>query len=135
MTATLDRAHAPQPVGAEATAPAARAVGAVKVYGHGEAEVRALDGVTVEFAARPVHRDHGPVGLGQVDPHALPRRSRLASPTGSVSIGDVELSSLNDRKLTQLRRDHVGFVFQSFNLIPTLTAAENITLPIDARRA
>ncbi len=128
MTATLDRVPAPQPNGAEAAAPAARAVGAVKVYGRGEAEVRALDGVTVEFAAGQFTAIMGPSGSGKSTlMHCLAGLDSLSE--GSVSIGDVELSSLNDRKLTQLRRDHVGFVFQSFNLIPTLTAAENITLP------
>ncbi len=101
----------------------------MKVYGKGEAEVRALDGVTVEFEAGRFTTIMGPSGSGKSTlMHSLAGLDTLTS--GSVWIGDTELGTLNDRKLTQLRRDHLGFVFQSFNLIPTLTAAENITLPL-----
>jgi putative ABC transport system ATP-binding protein len=108
---------------------AARAVDAVKVYGKGDTEVRALDHVTVEFCASEFTAIMGPSGSGKSTlMHALAGLDSLTS--GSVSIGDVELGRLKEKKLTQLRRDRVGFIFQAFNLIPTLTAAENITLPL-----
>jgi putative ABC transport system ATP-binding protein len=107
---------------------AARAVDAVKVYGKGEAQVRALDGVSVEFATSRFTTIMGPSGSGKSTlMHALAGLDSLTS--GSVFVGDVELSRLSEKKLTRLRRDDIGFVFQSFNLIPTLTAAENIALP------
>ena len=130
MTATIGttgaRGHAAARTGHP---PAARAVDAVKVYGKGEAEVRALDGVTVDFEAGRFTAIMGPSGSGKSTlMHSLAGLDTLTS--GSVWIGDTDLGTLNDRKLTQLRRDRVGFVFQSFNLIPTLTAAENIVLPM-----
>jgi putative ABC transport system ATP-binding protein len=108
---------------------AARAVDATKVYGKGEAEVQALDGVTVDFATARFTAIMGPSGSGKSTlMHALAGLDRLTS--GSVWIGDVELGTLKDKKLTQLRRDRIGFIFQAFNLVPTLTAAENIVLPL-----
>jgi len=108
---------------------AARAVDATKVYGKGEAEVRALDGVSVDFATGRFTAIMGPSGSGKSTlMHGLAGLDRLTS--GSVWIGDVELGRLKDNKLTELRRDHVGFIFQAFNLVPTLTAAENIELPM-----
>jgi putative ABC transport system ATP-binding protein len=108
---------------------AAQARGATKVYGKGETEVRALDGVTVRFATSRFTAIMGPSGSGKSTlMHALAGLDRLTS--GSVWIGDVELGKLNERKLTRVRRDRIGFVFQAFNLIPTLTAAENIVLPM-----
>jgi len=108
---------------------AGRAVNATKVYGRGDAEVRALDGVTVDFATSRFSAIMGPSGSGKSTlMHALAGLDALTS--GSVWIGDVELSKLNDKKLTELRRDNVGFIFQAFNLVPTLTAAENIELPV-----
>jgi putative ABC transport system ATP-binding protein len=108
---------------------AARAVDAVKVYGKGEAEVRALDGVNVDLATARFTAIMGPSGSGKSTlMHALAGLDTLTS--GAVFIGDVELGRLKDRKLTKLRRDRIGFIFQAFNLIPTLTAAENITLPV-----
>ena len=107
----------------------ARRVGATKIYGEGETEVRALDDVDVEFERGAVHRDHGAVGLGQVDAAALHRRSRPLT-SGQVFLGDIDLSALSEKQLTQVRRDRIGFVFQTYNLIPTLTALENITLPM-----
>jgi putative ABC transport system ATP-binding protein len=108
---------------------AARTVEATKIYGRGEAEVRALDGVTVEFEAARFTAIMGPSGSGKSTLlHALAGLDALTS--GSVVIGDVDITSLNDRRLTKLRRDRIGFVFQAFNLIPTLTAAENIELPM-----
>jgi putative ABC transport system ATP-binding protein len=108
---------------------AARAVAATKVYGSGEAEVRALDGINVEFATARFTAIMGPSGSGKSTlMHVLAGLDSLTS--GSVWVGDVDLSSLNDKKLTQLRRDRIGFIFQAFNLIPTLSAAENIKLPM-----
>src|SRR6476660_5769939 len=107
---------------------AARAVDLVKSYGSGATEVRALDHVSVDIAAGEFTAIMGPSGSGKSTlMHCLAGRDSLTS--GSVSIGDVELVGLSDKKLTALRRDRIGFVFQSFNLVPTLTALENITLP------
>ncbi len=115
--------HAPQAVAA------ARAVGASKVYGRGEAEVRALDGITVGFGAGRFTAIMGPSGSGKSTlMHCLAGLDTLTG--GSVYVGDTDLSTLKDRQLTKLRRDRVGFVFQAFNLVPTLTAEENITLPM-----
>jgi len=108
---------------------AARAVDASKVYGKGEAEVRALDEINVDFATGRFTAIMGPSGSGKSTlMHTMAGLDSLTS--GSVWVGDVDLSTLNDKKLTQLRRDRIGFIFQAFNLIPTLTAAENITLPM-----
>jgi len=108
---------------------AARTVDATKVYGSGEAAVTALDGVTVEFRASRFTAIMGPSGSGKSTlMHALAGLDELTS--GSVWIGDVELGRLKEKNLTKLRRDRIGFVFQAFNLIPTLTAAENIVLPM-----
>jgi putative ABC transport system ATP-binding protein len=108
---------------------AARTVDAVKVYGEGQTEVRALDGVTVAFAAGRFTAIMGPSGSGKSTLlHCVAGLDTLTS--GQAYIGDADLSTLNDHQLTILRRDHVGFVFQSFNLVPTITAAENITLPL-----
>jgi putative ABC transport system ATP-binding protein len=108
---------------------AARTVDAVKVYGKGQTEVRALDGVTVEFAAGRYTAIMGPSGSGKSTLlHCVAGLDTLTS--GQAFIGAADLSTLNDHQLTILRRDHVGFVFQSFNLVPTITAAENIDLPL-----
>ena len=109
---------------------AARTVDAVKIYGKGQTEVRALDAVTVEFAAGPLHRDHGPVRLRQVDAAALRGRPGHASPRGRPSSATPTSAPSTTTQLTILRRDHVGFVFQAFNLVPTITAEENINLPL-----
>jgi len=107
---------------------AARAVDVTKVYGRGEAAVRALDGVTVAFAAAHFTAIMGPSGSGKSTlMHTLAGLDTLSS--GAVFIGDVDVSKLNDKQLTQLRRDRIGFIFQAFNLVPTLSALENITLP------
>jgi putative ABC transport system ATP-binding protein len=111
------------------TRTAARAVAATKTYGKGDSVVRALDGVDVTFDAERFTAIMGPSGSGKSTlMHALAGLDTLTS--GSVLIGDVDLGKLNDRKLTMLRRDKLGFVFQAFNLVPTLTALENITLPM-----
>ena len=101
-----------------------------KVYGSDDTEVRALDGVTVDFEQGKFTAIMGPSGSGKSTlMHCVAGLDDLTS--GSVHIGGVELSSLSDRDLTLLRRDKVGFVFQAYNLLPTLTAAENTTLPLD----
>jgi len=108
---------------------AARAVDAVKIYGQGDTEVRALDDVTIDFEAGRLTAIMGPSGSGKSTLlYCLAGLDALTS--GAVFIGDTDLTTLNDRGLTLLRRDRVGFVFQSFNLVPTLTAVENITLPL-----
>ncbi|MCW1092435.1 ABC transporter ATP-binding protein [Streptomyces sp. RS2] len=113
-----------------ATRAAARVVDAVKVYGGGETAVRALDGVSVDFPAGRFTAIMGPSGSGKSTlMHCAAGLDTLTS--GTARIGDTDLSTLDDRRLTLLRRDRVGFVFQAFNLVPTLTVAENITLPLD----
>ena len=109
---------------------AARAVGATKVYGAGDAEVRAIDGIDVEFAGGAFTAIMGPSGSGKSTlMQCMAGLDRLTS--GEVWIGDIELSALSERALTRVRRDRVGFIFQAFNLVPTLTALENIRLPLD----
>ncbi|MGW5197544.1 ABC transporter ATP-binding protein [Streptomyces spiralis] len=109
---------------------AARVTEAVKIYGAGDTAVRALDGVTVGFAAGRFTAIMGPSGSGKSTlMHCAAGLDTLTS--GTAHIGDTELSALDDRRLTLLRRDRIGFVFQQFNLVPTLTVAENITLPLD----
>jgi putative ABC transport system ATP-binding protein len=108
---------------------AARAVDLRKVYGAGDTAVRALDGVDAEFPTRQFTAVMGPSGSGKSTlMHCLAGLDRATG--GEVWIGDTELGKLSDRQLTMLRRRHVGFVFQAFNLLPTLTAAENIELPM-----
>jgi putative ABC transport system ATP-binding protein len=117
---------APRPV-------AARAVGATKVYESGGAPVRALDGVDIAIEAGRFTAVMGPSGSGKSTlMHCLAGLDCLTS--GRVLLGAVDLGTLSDRQLTKVRRDRVGFVFQSFNLVPTLTALENITLPSDLAR-
>jgi putative ABC transport system ATP-binding protein len=109
---------------------AARAVDLRKVYGKGDAAVEALRGVSVEFGKGVFTAIMGPSGSGKST--LLHCVAGLDTPTsGEVFIGDVDITKLSERRLTELRRDKVGFVFQTFNLIPTLTAQENITLPLD----
>ena len=102
----------------------------VKVYSSGDTAVRALDGVTATFAKAQFTAIMGPSGSGKSTlMHCLAGLEEATA--GSVRIGDTELSGLSDKQLTLLRRQRVGFVFQSFNLLPTLTAAQNIRLPLD----
>jgi putative ABC transport system ATP-binding protein len=110
--------------------PAAQAIALTKVYGTGPAAVHALDGVTVDFARGQLTAIMGPSGSGKSTlMHCL---AALDNPTsGRVVIDGTDVSHLKDRALTVLRRDRLGFVFQAYNLIPTLTARENITLPTD----
>lgn len=112
------------------TAAAARAVELTKHYGQGDTAVVALAGVSVEFARGEFTAIMGPSGSGKSTlMHSMAGLDSFSS--GSVYIGDTELARLSDKALTDLRRDRLGFIFQSFNLVPTLTAAENITLPSD----
>ncbi len=128
MGITLTRHHQPESP-AHDHGVAARAIDTTKVYGRGEAEVRALDGVTVDFAAGRFTAIMGPSGSGKSTlMHCLAGLDSLTS--GSVWIGDTALGALSDKHLTRLRRDRIGFIFQAFNLLPTLSAAENITLPL-----
>ena len=108
---------------------AARAVSLSKKYGSGDTTVHALNDVSVEFATQQFTAIMGPSGSGKSTlMHCM---AGLDSPSsGETYIGETELSQLNDAALTNLRRDRLGFVFQSFNLVPTLSAAENITLPV-----
>jgi putative ABC transport system ATP-binding protein len=127
---TPPEARAVPPVTTTPGPPAAQAIDAVKVYGRGETAVRALDGVNVAFETARFTAIMGPSGSGKSTlMHCLAGLDRLTS--GQVLIGDVDLGSLDDKSLTMLRRDRVGFVFQQFNLVPTLTAIENLTLPLD----
>jgi putative ABC transport system ATP-binding protein len=108
---------------------AAEAVGVTKAYGTGDAQVLALDDVTVEIEAGRFTAIMGPSGSGKSTLlHVLAGLDRPTS--GEIRIGDTEITRLKDRDLTLLRRDKIGFIFQQFNLLPTLTAAENIRLPL-----
>jgi putative ABC transport system ATP-binding protein len=127
VTAT-DTMASPPPV--PPPPPAARTIDAVKVYGQGDTAVRALDGITVDFETSRFTAIMGPSGSGKSTlMHCVAGLDTLTS--GQVFIGATELGTLSEKELTVLRRDTVGFVFQAFNLVPTLTAAENITLPTD----
>jgi putative ABC transport system ATP-binding protein len=109
---------------------AARALGVTKVYGAGLTGVRALDGVSVDFLRGEFTAIMGPSGSGKSTlMHCLAGLDTVTS--GQVSIGMTDLTRLSDKRMTKLRRDRIGFVFQSYNLVPTLTAIENITLPLD----
>ena len=108
---------------------AARTVDAVKVHGAGDTAVRALDGITVDFPAHRFTAIMGPSGSGKSTlMHCVAGLDTLTS--GAAYLGGVELGAIGDGELTRLRRERVGFVFQAFNLLPTLTAVENVTLPL-----
>ncbi|MCP4222335.1 MAG: ABC transporter ATP-binding protein, partial [Actinomycetia bacterium] len=126
----LDTLDAPAPTRAGLGQNAATALRARKVYGSGDTEIIALDDVDVSFATGKMTAIMGPSGSGKSTlMQCMAGLDQLSA--GEVFIGDVHLSSLNERQLTRLRRDRIGFVFQAFNLIPTLSAIENITLPLD----
>jgi putative ABC transport system ATP-binding protein len=115
---------------ASTTTAAALATDLSKIYGEGETRVVALDAVSVEFRSAEFTAIMGPSGSGKSTlMHCMAGLDTVSA--GSATIGGTELSALKDKRLTQLRRDKIGFVFQAFNLLPTLTAAENITLPMD----
>lgn len=112
---------------------AAGTIQASKIYGSGDTEVRALDDVTVSFDQGQFTAIMGPSGSGKSTlMHCLAGLDRLTS--GHVMVGETNISQLSEKDLTLLRRTKIGFVFQAFNLIPTLTALENITLPLDLGR-
>ncbi len=128
MPRTLTSTRTPTP--AAAGEPAASVTGVRKTYGEGATAVQALDDVTIAFPSGRFSAIMGPSGSGKSTLlHVL---AGLDVPTsGSVQLGGTEITTLSDDDLTRLRRDRVGFVFQAFNLLPTLTAMENITLPLD----
>jgi putative ABC transport system ATP-binding protein len=110
------------------TTNAARAVAASKIYGKGDTEVRALDSIDVEFGRAQYTAIMGPSGSGKSTLlHCIAGLDRLTS--GHAFLGDLDISALSEKQLTEVRRDRIGFVFQAYNLIPTLNALENITLP------
>ncbi len=111
------------------TTTAARARNLIKTYGRGEAAVRALDGADLDIVAGELTAIMGPSGSGKSTlMHALAGLDSVEA--GQVLLGDTDLSALDERQRTLLRRERIGFVFQSFNLVPALTAAENIALPL-----
>ncbi|WP_369795229.1 ABC transporter ATP-binding protein [Cellulomonas sp. KRMCY2] len=131
LTTTSPKSEPPTTVTTPAgPATAVRARSLTKVYGTGEAEVRALDAVDVDFAAGAFTAIMGPSGSGKSTlMHLLAGLDSATS--GTAYVGDTEITSMDDRSLTRLRRDRVGFVFQSFNLLPMFTAEQNITLPLE----
>lgn len=109
---------------------AARAVDLQRIYGQGETEVRAVDGISIDFLAGQFTAIMGPSGSGKSTlMHCMAGLDSISK--GKAYIGETDISTLNDKQVTALRRDRLGFIFQSFNLVPTLTAKENITLPLD----
>ncbi|MFF8991597.1 ABC transporter ATP-binding protein [Streptomyces sp. NPDC014983] len=128
MSTSAAARHVPGRVPGEGTA--ARARGLTKAYGAGETAVLALDSVDVDIARGRFTAVMGPSGSGKSTlMHCLAGLDTVSA--GQVWLGETEITGLRERELTRLRRDRIGFMFQSFNLIPTLTAAENITLPMD----
>jgi putative ABC transport system ATP-binding protein len=126
---TIRPQESTQAAGPVTTGTAARAQSLSKFYGEGDAAVAALDNVSVGLVEGEFTAIMGPSGSGKST--LLHMLAGLDRPTsGEVFLGDVELSSLKDKKLTMLRRDRIGFIFQSFNLLPTMSAAENIVLPM-----
>jgi putative ABC transport system ATP-binding protein len=129
MTGTTAPAEGARRLDDRADGTAACAIGITKAYGSGVAAVTALDDVSVGFGRGQFTAVMGPSGSGKSTLlHCLAGLDTVDS--GTVRIGDVDLTTLDERRLTRLRRDHVGFVFQSYNLLPTLTAQENIELPL-----
>ena len=131
-TTAADTSAVPQPrpaAGTGAPTAAVRAIGLRKTYGHGDNAVHALDGVDVDFHAGRFTAVMGPSGSGKSTLMHVTAGLDTAT-SGQVLLGDTDLTTLKDKALTALRRDRIGFVFQQFNLLPTLTALENITLPL-----
>ena len=129
-TGSVPVVDAPGGRGGDSSPLIARAIDLSKVYGSGEAEVRALDRVSVDFERGRLTAIMGPSGSGKSTlMHCMAALDRPSS--GKVVINGIAVEKLNDKKLTRLRRDRLGFIFQSFNLVPTLSARENITLPLD----
>ena len=129
MTATPSTSATSTTDNPPSATPAARVVDLHKVYGKGEAQVRALDGVSIDIARGEFTAIMGPSGSGKSTMmHCAAGLDAVTN--GEVYIGDVDITRLKDKALTTLRRDRIGFVFQSFNLIPTLNAEENILLPL-----
>ena len=131
-TTAADTSAVPQPrpaAGTGAPTAAVRAIGLRKTYGHGDNAVHALDGVDVDFHAGRFTAVMGPAGSGKSTLMHVTAGLDTAT-SGQVLLGDTDLTTLKDKALTALRRDRIGFVFQQFNLLPTLTALENITLPL-----
>jgi putative ABC transport system ATP-binding protein len=127
MSSPAGQTAAPPP--AATSGYAARCQDAAKVYGSGDTQVAALDGVTVGFERGRFSAIMGPSGSGKSTlMHCMAGLDRLTG--GQTWVGEQDLSSMNERQLTELRRDHIGFVFQAFNLVPTLDASENISLPM-----
>ena len=127
MTTTTTDHTTPQ---ASADGIAARAINLTKVFGEKDTRVVALDSVTVDFYRGQLTAIMGPSGSGKSTlMHCMAALDSVTD--GEVYIGDVELTRLDDKRLTRLRRDKIGFIFQAYNLVPTLTALENITLPMD----
>ena len=125
MTLTVEHPTTQTPIVA-----AAQARGATKVYGTGDTEVVALDNVDVDFIAGQFTSIMGPSGSGKSTlMHCMAGLDRLTS--GSAYIGQTDVAKVSEKHLTNMRRDQLGFIFQAFNLVPTLTALENITLPMD----
>jgi putative ABC transport system ATP-binding protein len=120
----------PAPTAPSGTGRAAAAVGLTKVYGEGDTRVVALDEISCEFTRGQFTAIMGPSGSGKSTlMHCLAGLDDATS--GAVFVGDTDITTLDDKRLTRLRRDAVGFIFQAYNLLPTLTAIENITLPMD----
>jgi putative ABC transport system ATP-binding protein len=128
-TITPTTAEVPRPRPAASPAAAVRAVDLRKTYGRGDNAVHALDGVSVDFVAGRFTAVMGPSGSGKSTLMHVTAGLDAAT-SGQVLVGDTDLTTLKDKALTRLRRDRIGFVFQQFNLVPTLTALENITLPL-----
>jgi putative ABC transport system ATP-binding protein len=125
----VEVAPAERYVKAPKTVPAVRAADVIRIYGKDQAVVRAVDGVTISFARGRFTAVMGPSGSGKSTLlHCLAGLDQVTA--GKVFLGDLELSALGEADLTRARRDRIGFIFQAFNLVPTLTAAENITLPL-----
>src|SRR5438132_14323891 len=123
----------PHDVSVTPTIAAARTDNARKVYGEGATQVVALDDVTIQFATGAFTAIMGPSGSGKSTlMHCAAGLDTLTS--GRVFIGDTDLTTLDDKRLTVLRREKIGFIFQAYNLVPTLNARENITLPLDIAR-